>query len=153
MISLTQFADTVIEIMPVILKELVAKQSDEIFKGTVTPLQFMILSFLKDAGEIKMTEIANFMDSSTAAATGVIDRLVKIGYAERTFDFKDRRVIRIKVTLKGANLVKKITEQRRQSIIKVFGKLDPADRDNYLQTLTKLRDILNSEKLKTNEVA
>jgi DNA-binding MarR family transcriptional regulator len=74
--------------------------------------------------------------------TGIVDRLVKYGYVLRIFDPQDRRIIKIKLATKGTELVKKINQQRRQMIIKIFGQLSERDRQDYLRILLQIKDIL-----------
>jgi DNA-binding MarR family transcriptional regulator len=141
-VSVEQFADRMSEIMPVIIKEFARRQTDEFYKGKLTFPQFLVLEFLRRSGESKMTTLANFMGVTTPAMTGIVDRLVKYGYVLRIFDPQDRRIIKIKLATKGTELVKKINQQRRQMIIKIFGQLSERDRQDYLRILLQIKDIL-----------
>ena len=140
--SLLEFADKINEIMPLIMKEFARRQVIEFYKGKITLPQFLILEFLNKQGELKMTDMAHFMKVTTAATTGIVDRLVRYGYVTRIFDPNDRRIIKIKLTPKGADLIKKVNQQRRQMIIRIFGRLSEADRQDYLRILTQIKDIL-----------
>lgn len=141
-ISLQVFADRISDIMPVIIKEFAKRQVNELSKGKITLPQFLILSFLESHKDSKMSGLAHFMSVSTAAMTGMVDRLVKYGYAERKQEPGDRRVIKIKLTSKGNELVKKINRQRHQMIIDIFGRVSEQDRADYLRVLMKIRDVL-----------
>ncbi len=145
-ISISDFADKLNEIMPMIIKEFFKREPDEIFKGKITMPQFFILDFLSRYGESRMTDISRFMSVSTAAVTGIVDRLVKCGYAVRIFDPDDRRIIKIKPTFKAAELVKKISLQKRQMVINTFGKITQRERESYLKILMRIRDVLTKEK-------
>jgi DNA-binding MarR family transcriptional regulator len=83
------------------------------------------------------------MGVSTAAVTGLVDRLVKYAYIVRVFDPGDRRIIRIKLTAGGLSLVKKVNQQRRQMIISIFEKISEADRKDYLRILMQIKEILD----------
>jgi len=143
---LKDFADKLSNILPEIMKAFFRRQSDEITKGKITMPQFFILEYLKRQGESKMSDLAKVMNVTTAATTGIIDRIIKYGYIKRVYDEKDRRVIRIKIMRKGAKVVNKILEQRRKMILNVFGKLSEKDRENYLSILLNIRNILINEK-------
>ena len=78
--------------------------------------------------------------------TGLADRPVRDGYVVRTHDPKDRRIVMIKLTGKGAKLVRNITEKRRETIIDIFGRVSERDRNDYLRVLMNIRDILTKEK-------
>lgn len=143
--SISEFADKLNQIIPVIAQEFTKRQSNELFRGKITLPQFLILNILEKEGECRMTDIAGFLDVSTAAATGLVDRLVKYVYVERVFDPNDRRIIRIRLTRKGEVLVKKITLERRQMIMDIFGKISEKERGDYLRILTKIQEILNKK--------
>ena len=145
--SLLEFADKMNQVMPVIIKEFAKRQANELYKGKITFPQFLISEFLSSHTDSKMTDIAHFMGVSTAAATGIVERLVKYGYVLREFDPKDRRIIKIKLTAKGAELVKKINQQRREMIIKIFGKISEMDRQDYLRILTQIKNILTQDSI------
>jgi DNA-binding MarR family transcriptional regulator len=144
-VSLYEFADRINDIMPIMIREFAKYQVNELSKGKITLSQFLILGFLEKSGEAKMSGLANFMAVSTAAMTGTADRLVKYGYVTRELEPEDRRVIKIKITLKGRELIKKINSQRRQMIIDIFGKISESDRSDYLRVLTKIEEILSRQ--------
>jgi DNA-binding MarR family transcriptional regulator len=143
-----EFADRMNEIMPIIMREFARRQADELYKGKITLPQLLILDFLNNQSESNMTDLAHFMRVSTAAMTGIIDRLVKYGYVLRSADSDDRRIIRIKLTPGGQELLKKINQQRRQMIIKIFDKLSEGDRKDYLRILMQIKDILARGRIK-----
>ena len=143
--SLSEFADKLNELMPVIMKEFSRRQANELYKGKITLPQFLVLESLSRDGAIKMSELAHFMYVSTAAMTGIVDRLVRDGYVVRVLDEVDRRIIKIKLTPRGSGLVKKINEQRNQMTIKIFGKISEKDRNEYLHILSQIKDILTKE--------
>ena len=94
-----------------------------------------------------MTDLARFMGVSTAAMTGIVDRLVRDGYAVRTFYPHDRRIIKVKLTTRGGELLRKVNQQRRQMLIKIFGRISETDRREYLRILMQIKDILTKEKI------
>lgn len=145
-ISLSDFADKINEIMPTIIKEFSRQHSNELFKGKITLPQFLILHFLHKNGESCMTDLARFMGVTTAAMTGMIDRLVKYGYVGRDFNPNDRRVINIKPTTRGSLVAKKISRQRKKSIVGIFCRISNEDRENYLRILTQIEQILIGKK-------
>lgn len=143
-ISLSEFADKLNQLMPAVIKEFARRQTNELYKGKITLPQFLILGFLDRGGESRMTDIARFMGITTAASTGIVDRLVKSGYAVRDYDAKDRRIIRMKLTQSGSILVKKVNKERRQMIIDIFGKISSLEREKYLEILTHIYSILTA---------
>ncbi len=141
-VSLETFADKINDIMPVMIREFAKRQVNELSKGKITLPQLLILGFLEKSKETKMTDLAHFMSVSTAAMTGSIERLVKYGYTVRESEPGDRRVVKIKLTSKGKDIIKKINCQRRQMIIDIFAKVSEHDRSDYLRVLTKIEEML-----------
>lgn len=139
---LSEFADKMSEIMPVIVKEFARRETHELYKSRITLAQMLVLSCLHEKSDAKMKDLASFMKVSTAAMTGIADRLVREGYICRVYEPQDRRVIKVKLTDKGEELLQKINRQRRQMVIDVFGRLKPQDRSDYLRVITQIREIL-----------
>lgn len=144
--NLSEFADKMNEIVPVIMKEFARRQANELYKGKITLPQFLILNFLHRNGVSKMTNLARFMDVSTPAMTGIVERLVREGYCERAYNPKDRRIINVKLTAKGNEVVRKINKQRRNMVIRIFGKISQLERSEYLRILMRIQEILAREK-------
>lgn len=144
--SLIEFANKLNEIMPVMMREFSKRQVEEIYQGHITLPQFLIMDCIQSRGESKMTDLANFMKVTTAAMTGIVERLVKSGYVERVFDPEDRRIIRIKLNAKGSGFLKRAEERRREVAINIFGQLSKKERDDYLKIANRIVEILNSEK-------
>jgi len=143
--TLLEFADKMNEVMPGIIQGFARRQADELYKGKITLPQFLILDFLSQQGESRMTDMAHFMHVTTAAMTGIVDRLVGYGYVARVYDPEDRRIIKIKLTPHGSALVKKINTQRRSMVIKIFGSISETDRQDYLRILMQIRDVLSKD--------
>jgi DNA-binding MarR family transcriptional regulator len=141
-LSLSEFGDKVAEMMPVITREFFKQQTAEFLKTKITMPQFVVLEILSHHGESKMTDLANLLDVTTAAMTGIIDRLVRDGYAARGHDKDDRRIVRVSLTRKGEKIVKDMVDNRKKLTIKLFGAISQEDREQYLKILTRVRDQL-----------
>jgi DNA-binding MarR family transcriptional regulator len=143
--KIDDFADKLNAILPVIIKEFSRRQTNELYKGHISLPQFLILEFLQREGASQMSILARAMHVTTAAMTGFIERLVRDGYVVRQSDPGDRRIIRIKLTPRGASLVLKINHQRRLMVIKIFGKISEEERQDYLRILAHIKEILSQE--------
>jgi len=82
--------------------------STELNKGNVSFPQFFLLTYLSSEDYLTMSDIAKKMGHSTAAATGLVDRLEKLAYVERIHAAEDRRKIMVRITAKGVELVSKM---------------------------------------------
>jgi MarR family transcriptional regulator, organic hydroperoxide resistance regulator len=145
-ISITDFADQMEQIMPEIMRGFSHRLHNDIYKGKVTLPQLLILDLLSRQGSSKMTDMAREMKVTTAASTGIVQRLVLLGYVQREFDQNDRRIIKINLSSKGNELLKKLNQQRRELITKIFGQISEHDRSEYLRILIKVKEVVGKEK-------
>ena len=86
--------------------------SKELNKGNVSFPQFFLLGYLANEDFLTMTDISKKMGHSTAAATGLVDRLEKLGYVQRMHAQDDRRKVMVQITRKGIDLVERIRLSR-----------------------------------------
>ena len=142
--TLSEFAEKVSEIMPVIAREFMKESAGELRRARVTLPQFVVLHILETRGESRMTDLAHFMNVTTAAMTGIIERLVRDGRVERTSDPKDRRTVNINITRKGGKAVRRVADERKKMTAGIFGMITQAEREAYLKILTHIRDHLTA---------
>jgi len=100
--------------------------SAELHKGNVSFPQFFLLTYLSSEEYLTMSDIAKKMGHSTAAATGLVDRLEKLSYVERSSAAEDRRKIMVRITSKGVELVSKM---RKEIAVDLAGILAGMDED------------------------
>jgi len=144
--TISEFADKLAEIMQVIAEEFIKYQNVEFYKAKITFPQFIILELLHKRGVLNMTEMAHIINVTTAAMTGIIDRLVRDGYVSRENDPDDRRVIKVRATSKGNKIVKAMLEHRKDTIMKVFGGVSGSEREEYLNILTRIVNSFEAQK-------
>jgi DNA-binding MarR family transcriptional regulator len=100
--------------------------SSELNKGNISFPQFFLLTYLSSEEYLTMSDIAKKMGHSTAAATGLVDRLEKLSYVERVHAAEDRRKIMVRITAIGVELVSKM---RKEIAIDLAGILAGMDED------------------------
>jgi len=138
--TLEQFLDEVSEIMPLISREFFRRQESGFFKVKITMPQFIIMELLHKRDESSMTDLAGMLNVTTAAMTGIIDRLVRDGYVSRNRDAEDRRVVMAKLTPKGSKVVCSMAEDRKRLFADMFGKLSCEERESYLNVLRRIKE-------------
>ena len=82
--------------------------SKELNRGNISYAQFFLLGYLANEDFLTMTDISKKMGHSTAAATGLVDRLEKLGYVERLHAAEDRRKVMVQITQKGVEIVNEL---------------------------------------------
>lgn len=112
--------------------------SKELNKGNVSFPQFFLLGYLANEDFLTMTDISKKMGHSTAAATGLVDRLEKLGYVQRLHAQDDRRKVMVQITRKGIDLVERIREEIVTSLVDIMDDLDKEDQEALLRTYGKI---------------
>ncbi len=67
----------------------------------LTPAQFSVLFYLRRRDNSSVTDVAKYLKISKPNMTPILDALIKKGYLQRNRDEKDRRVIRLNLTVSG----------------------------------------------------
>ena len=142
--NIKEFASKVIELSPQIIRGFKQYENNYLTRGEITLPQFLALGHLERNGKSKMNDLAKHFKISPSAITGLIDRLLVQGLVVRKADFHDRRIIWIELTAKGRGIIKSINKQKTETLIKVFGKISPEDREHYLSILEQVVKITAS---------
>ncbi len=137
--TIGEFADRVSEVTPVIMREFMKKMYGDFSKHKISMPQIFILDILDKQKETRMTDLAKFLNVSTASVTGVTDKLVREAYVERERGSEDRRVVRIRLTQKGARFTETMNRKRKAVMMKMFGKISQSDRETYLRILGQIK--------------
>ena len=93
----------------------------------LTMAQLKSLFFISNQGTTHSGKLAAALGVTPTNVTGIIDRLVKQGLVSRTEDPQDRRVILLKATGKGEELVSKLRERRRSYLSGILERLSVAE--------------------------
>jgi len=133
-----QFGNRMIELLPKLMRGVTEQEHNYLSGGKITLPQLWALEYLSRQGSSPMNTLAGHLKISRPAATGLIDRLIAQGLVRREGDSKDRRVVRVSITSKGRKITTDIWEQKRKTIIKVFGQISPEEREQYITILGKV---------------
>ena len=142
--NINEFANKVIELFPRIIKGFKQYENNYLTRGQITLPQFWALGYLDQYGRSKMNNLAGHLKISPPATTGLMDRLIAQGLVIRKDDFHDRRIVWIELTAKGRGIIKSISKQKAEALIKIFRKISPKDREHYLNILEQVVKITAS---------
>jgi DNA-binding MarR family transcriptional regulator len=87
-----------------------------------------------------MTDLAAAMQVTVSTATRTIDKLVAKGLAERKRVMKDRRVVRVDFSPRGAEIHRYVTDTRLARARVMLETLSPAHRGVFLKRLQSLHE-------------
>jgi DNA-binding MarR family transcriptional regulator len=79
------------------------------------------------------------LDVSLPNVTGIVERLVERGLVERIRPADDRRIVEVRITAAGREILDEIDLVKRQEMAKVIDRLTPVQQERALRAFTDLR--------------
>lgn len=131
-------------IIMVLQRRFMGSLMGELSRGEISFPQFFLLGHLCDQGELGMSRIAELMGHSTPAATGLVQRLEKLGYVRRTHCKEDRRKVTVSATPKGGRLVEGIRQEMIGNLEKLMERLEPQEQRAWLDIYGKINEYCTS---------
>jgi DNA-binding MarR family transcriptional regulator len=98
-----------------------------------------VVQMLERHGGMPMSRIADVLDVSLSAATGIVDRIEERGLIERARLADDRRVVLVKVTEEGRRMLEELEVVRGEVLRSILGRLSPDRLQALSQTVDDLR--------------
>ena len=89
----------------------------------VTLPQYRSLVVLASRGPQTVAALAEGVGVTPPTATRMCDRLVRKGLVRRRADRRDRRQVRVALTVEGRRLVDSVTRRRRREIARLLGSI------------------------------
>ena len=108
-------------------------RSDPLFSSHLTLSQFKILMLLSRHGTVSGGELAGLLGIGPAALSGMVDRLVQQDLVNRAEDVHDRRVRRIALSKKGAELIGSIFNAGEAKMRALLSRLSAEELDLVAQ--------------------
>ena len=115
------------------------KLSETLKRSGLTPAQYNVLRILRGAGECghACREIGDRMITKDPDITRLLDRLEDRGLVSRARDERDRRVITVRVTRQGLELLSELDSEVDRFDLKLFEHMSE-------RQLTKLCELLEA---------
>jgi DNA-binding MarR family transcriptional regulator len=105
----------------------------------VSSTQLHVLYMLVSGGDLPMGGLAEQLDVSLPNVTGIVERLVERGLVERIRPADDRRIVEVRITAAGREILDEIDLVKRQEMAKVIDRLTPVQQERALRAFTDLR--------------
>ncbi len=100
-------------------RNLILKLQPILRRTRVSLAHFYLLLYMAEEESVSMGVIAQLMGHTTAAATGVVDKLEDLGHLRRVAAARDRRKTLVKITDRGRTLVNKMRLHIEQALTEV----------------------------------
>ena len=72
--------------------------------------EIFTLMLMEKRQEITMTELSEYLNAPMSTANGIVERLIKKGYADRDRSETDRRIVVVRLTPAGSRLIEDLKE-------------------------------------------
>ena len=112
--------------------------------GRVSYPQFFLLTYLAEEECLSLSNIAKMMGHSTAAATGMVDKLQDMGYLKRYTAAADRRKIMVRITEQGRELVQQMRNTIAQDLATIMARDTNGDQLNQANRVIARRSVHKS---------
>jgi DNA-binding MarR family transcriptional regulator len=87
-----------------------------------------------------MNEIARMQQCALSSASALVDRMIRLGFAERRSDPEDRRIIHIVPTQLGEQMLDRFDEARKAVALEALAPLSDDDLELMVSLMSKVVD-------------
>ncbi len=109
----------------------------------VTPVQYSLLSALADHGEMDQNTLAMEIGLERTTVAEVLPRLEARGLLVRRRSAEDRRVKLVKLSRRGASLVRRIAQSAQRAHDRTIERLPESERELFVLQLIQLVEANN----------
>src|SRR6476661_254303 len=96
--------------------ELKCVGSERLVRLGISMAQLHVMHMLEGHGELAMSRLADMLDVSLSAATGLVDRVEERGFVERIRVPEDRRIVIVRITPVGLQTLEDVERSRTELI-------------------------------------
>ena len=119
--------------------ELKCVGSERLVRLGISMAQLHMMHMLERHGELPMSRLAEMLDVSLSAATGLVDRMEERGFVERIRVPSDRRIVLVRITIAGRQMLDDVEILREGIIRRVLDELDDAQLAAVAAAMADLR--------------
>jgi DNA-binding MarR family transcriptional regulator len=119
--------------------ELKCISSERLLREGISMAQLHVLNLVESHGEMAMSRLAEMLDVSLSNATGLIDRIEERGFVERMRVPTDRRMVLVRLTPAGRQMLDEIETIREQTLRRVLDQLDAVQLAGVASAMVDLR--------------
>ncbi|MDI3327874.1 MAG: MarR family transcriptional regulator [Alicyclobacillaceae bacterium] len=134
-----------IDLMRRTMRGVKQRMYQELREYDLTVPQMWVLRTLHLEGIHSLAELSRKVGMSTSTASGIIDRLVRMGLVDRRRDEADRRVVWLQLSEKGRSLVERVPALHFDYFRSLLEKMPEEDAEGLIRHLRTLLSIIEEE--------
>lgn len=108
-------------------------------KGLV-PSHGDIIAALLKREKLTMKELAEKIGKDKSTITALVDKLIRLGYVEKTRDIEDNRVVFVTLTEKGKELKPMFAAISQDLLSVVYKDISENEKEELIKTLKKIKN-------------
>lgn len=139
---MNELFNDIFSVIPVFSKVILNVGDILLKENGIARAHIIVIYCIKNQEKINITELSKILSAPKPNVTCWVEKLVKIGFAERAFDEADRRIIYVKLTEEGLKFVQIYEEELRKSFALKLGKADSKDIELLKDTLENMKKLL-----------
>lgn len=145
-----QLETLVRDLQPIISRERcsLAQRCRELSLSTA---HLYLMSLIEAHGPLSMTQVADLLDVALPNATGLVDRVLERGLVDRFRDESDRRVVLVRLSEAGREVLRQLGLIRRQRLALALQGMTPAQRAQLLESIHDLRIAFDAVAIKETD--
>jgi DNA-binding MarR family transcriptional regulator len=121
------------------MAELKCISSERLVRQGISMMQLHVMHLLDHHGEMPMSRLAEMLDVSVSNGTGLIDRVEEHGFVERIRVPSDRRMVMVRLTPAGRQMLDEIETVREEVLRRVLDRLDRTQLTGVATAMADLR--------------
>lgn len=133
--------DGALERVSRLLRQITARELSESYGLSVLQVQALV-TLWRSGSELEMSSVAGLTGLPASSVTSIVDRLVKLGLAERRQSDVDRRCVLTRITPAGVDVMTRFDGWAIQLLEQVLSRSDTEDVDTCLRVFTDAEQLI-----------
>jgi DNA-binding MarR family transcriptional regulator len=107
-------------------------------RANLTGPQLTVLKILEAFGDLSLSELSERLRAQNSTVTGIVDRMEREELVLRTRSTEDKRVVKLKLTEKGARIARDIAVEPMELFKSALVSLSATEARELMKILTKI---------------
>ena len=135
-------------LFPVLIKHFQISDPHKLFGIKVTLQQYFTLNILVKKGRCMVSDLSKNLGVALSTMTELVNRLAKKQFVKKIKDLKDRRIVWINLTKKGAKIIQEINRRKQEHILSILEKLTEKERKLLIDILERVSQVAKKIEIK-----
>ena len=110
--------------------------------GDITNSQYRMLSAVHKHAPLSMGNLGRLVGAAQSTTSETMTRLMKSGFITKVRGPLDGRVVMVKLTIEGEQLLQRRRKSARDGYQKLISRMSPVERDTFLGAMKQLDALL-----------